>query len=359
MKAKRVRIRDVAAAAGVSATTTSFVLNGQDASISQETRERVREVARRLGYRPHASARALATGRTHRMGVVLNTPYSLLGRGTYHTEVLAGIMSAGPRANYNLLIHSADYPDWETLYDDILSGMSDGVLLIGRETPDPLTDALLKEEFPLVCISYHVDHPGCYAVDCDNVRGGYLATQHLLSLGRSHILALSTPNNNSWQRERNEGMQQAIRDAGLSPAHLTIWAPSASGLSPQEYVAAVAAYLESQHPRPTALFGHDESGSQWLVEHLPALGFRVPEDVAVVSFNSTAISERTRPPMTSVWQPLADIGAAAVEMLAARIDIMLTGRTDGNEIPDRILRFPVRLDVRASTDPHHITAADD
>ena len=94
MRVKRVTIRDVAAAAGVSATTTSFVLNGQDASISLETQDRVRQVAQNLGYRPHASARALATGRTHRMGVVLNTPYSLQARGTYHTQVLAGIMSA-------------------------------------------------------------------------------------------------------------------------------------------------------------------------------------------------------------------------------------------------------------------------
>jgi LacI family transcriptional regulator len=345
-RAKRVRIRDVAAAAGVSATTTSFVLNGQDASISQETRDRVREVARKLGYRPHASARALATGRTHRMGVVLNTPYSLLGRGTYHTQVLAGIMSAGPRTNYNLLIHSADYPDWETLYDDILSGMADGVLLIGRQTPDPLTDALLKEEFPLVCISYNVDHPDCYSVDCDNERGGYIATEHLLSLGHRHILALSNLDDsnldeNSWQRERCRGAARAIQDAGLSPEHLTIWEPEGPDLTPDTYAAAVAAYLDRLTPSPTALIGYDESGAQWLVEHLPTFGRRVPDDVAVVSFNSTTISERSRPPLTSVWQPLDDIGAAAVEMLAARIE--------GRDVPERILRFPVRLDVRAST----------
>src|SRR5579871_2692227 len=199
-RTKRVRIRDVAAAAGVSPTTTSFVLNGRDSSISQETRERVREVARRLGYRPHASARALATGRTHRIGVVLNTPYSLLGRGTYHTQMLVGIMSAGPRTNYNLLIHSADYPDGETLFDDIISGMSDGVLLIGRQAPDPLTDSLLNEEFPLVCVSYNVEHAGCYSVDCDNERAGYIATEHLLSLGHRTILALWDREENSWQR---------------------------------------------------------------------------------------------------------------------------------------------------------------
>jgi LacI family transcriptional regulator len=340
-RAKRVRIRDVAAAAGVSATTTSFVLNGQDASISQETRERVRDVAQKLGYRPNASARALATGKTHRMGVILNTPYSLTGRGAYHTQILAGIMSAGPNANYNLLIHSANYPDWEALYDDILGGMSDGVLLIGRTAPDPLTEALLKEEFPLVCISYNVDHPGCYAVDCDNERGGIIATEHLLSLGHRHIMALANLNENSWQRERRVGAARAIADAGLSSDHLVTWAPAGSDLTPHAYTAAVAAHLDSLTPRPTAIFDFDESGAQGLVENLPTLGIHVPEDVAVVSFNSTSISERARPPITSVWQPLDDIGAAAVQMLAARIE--------GRDIPERILRFPVRLDVRAST----------
>jgi LacI family transcriptional regulator len=343
MRAKRVRIRDVAAAAGVSATTTSFVLNGQDASISQETRERVREVAQKLGYRPHASARALATGRTHRMGVVLNTPFSLAGRGTYHTEVLAGIMSAGPGTNYNLLIHSANYPDWETLYADILSGMSDGVLLIGRDGPDPLTVALLNEEFPLVCISYNLDHSGCYAVDCDNEQGGYLAVEHLLSLGHRRILILSGHKPNSWEQERHAGACRAVHAADLPPECLALWQPDQPAYVAPNWVADIAAYLKVQHPRPTALFGYDETGAQMLVEQLPAFGLRVPEDIAIISYNSTSISERSHPPMTSVYQPLGDIGAEAVQLLAARIE--------GRNSPTRIKRLPVRLDIRASTVP--------
>src|SRR5579859_1532913 len=156
---KRVRIRDVAAEAGVSATTTSFVLNGRDAAIPEVTRQRVLDTARRLGYRPNASARALATGRTHRIGVALNHPYSLTGRPTYHTEVIGGIMSALPHLDYNLLVHSANYQDWHTLHDDILGGAADGVLLVGREAPDPLTFALLEAGFPTVCVNYNVDHP--------------------------------------------------------------------------------------------------------------------------------------------------------------------------------------------------------
>src|SRR5438874_9782857 len=88
MPRKRVRMIDVATAAGVSPTTASFVLNGRDASIPTETKQRVLTAARQLAYRPHAAARALATGRTHRIGIAFNTPDSFSNRDTYFTDIL-------------------------------------------------------------------------------------------------------------------------------------------------------------------------------------------------------------------------------------------------------------------------------
>jgi DNA-binding LacI/PurR family transcriptional regulator len=122
-------------------------------------------------------------------------------------------------------------------------------------------------------------------------------------------------------------------------------------------VAEVAAYVKAQHPRPTAVFGYDESTVQALAEQLPDTGLRVPEDVSIISYNSTGISERSHPPLTSVYQPLGDIGAEAVHMLAARIE-MLAARGQKHDtldsrirIPERIKRLPVRLDIRVTTAP--------
>jgi DNA-binding LacI/PurR family transcriptional regulator len=340
---KRVRIRDVAAEAGVSPTTTSFVLNGRDAAIPEATRQRVLDTARRLGYRPNASARALATGRTHRVGVALNHPYSLVGRGIYHTEILAGIMSALPHLNYNLLLHSADYRDWHALRDDILGGVADGVLLVGREAPDPLTIALLDAGFPTVCVSYNVDHPDCHAVDCDNEQGAYEAISHLLSLGHRQILTSISGAKNSWQRERERGALRAVRERGLPEPVLQPWTWPLSDRPVVERVQEMARFLKEASPRPTALFTEDEHAAQVLAEQLPGFGFRVPEDFSIISFNSTEVSARTRPPLTSVWQPLGDIGAEAARMLARRIA--------GEEVPEKVVRFAIRLDVRASTGP--------
>src|SRR5205085_10823408 len=105
--ARRVRRIAVALAAGVSRTTASFVLNGREAAIPEETRERVIAAATRMGYRPNASAMELATGRTRRIGIILNNP-DLFGSGDmYYSEVLGGITRGALTRNYNLLLHCA------------------------------------------------------------------------------------------------------------------------------------------------------------------------------------------------------------------------------------------------------------
>src|SRR5262249_19082038 len=109
MPSRRVRMKDVAEAAGVSRTTASFVLSGREAGIAPETQQRVRQVAHHLGYRPHAGAQALATGRTRRIGIVLNEPSNFQQGDMYFAHVLAGITSGALRRNYNLLLHSAHY----------------------------------------------------------------------------------------------------------------------------------------------------------------------------------------------------------------------------------------------------------
>jgi LacI family transcriptional regulator len=337
---RRVRMIDVADAAGVSRTTASFVLNGREAAIPPETQQRVLEVAHRMGYHPHAGARALATGKTNRIAIVLNDPDSFGSQDMYLTRIMYGIMRGAVRRNCNILLHSAQHPDWRALYRDILSGTTDGVLLVGRSVGDELTPALLEARFPTVCLSFHVDHPRCYAVDCDNETGAYLALKHLVSLGHRQIAFVYPGQEISWGRERYQGACRALDEAGLSAANLHVHHWQEKFPPKEDWFLSAIEFLKTAQPSPTALVCCEESRVRHLVELLPGVAIRVPEDLSVISFNSTEISERSRPPLTSVWQSLDEVGDSGVEVLMKLI---------ANEAPEpRIHRVPMKLDVRES-----------
>src|SRR5579871_877850 len=212
MSIRRVRMIDVAAAAGVSRTTVSFVLSGRDAGIPQETKQRVLRLARQMGYRHNDAALALATGRTRRLGIVLNDPASFVGADSYVAHILSGVYHGALGCDYNLLMHTARCADWHTLYGEILSGAADGTLLIGRFEKDELTPALLEAGAPVVCVSYQIAHPGCCFVDCDNEQGGYLAVKHLIEQGHTQIGFFYPGETLSWGRERLSGARRAVSE---------------------------------------------------------------------------------------------------------------------------------------------------
>jgi DNA-binding LacI/PurR family transcriptional regulator len=339
----------VAKAAGVSPTTASFVLNGRCDSIPDDTQQRVLEAARKLHYRPHLAARALATGRTRRIGIVLNQPESFSTRDTYFSEVLAGIIQRATEHDRNVLLLSAHYPDWQSLFTDITGGAVDGVLQISRFVSDELTPALLGADFPLVCVSFRTDEPSCLSVDCDNDAGGYIAARHLLDLGHRRLAVLYPGDLLSWGCERMAGIRRAVGECGPKPEDLCVLAWDERELPSKEWVREAALWFRHLRPMPTAIICCDEMRARMIAETLPVMGLRVPEDVSVVSFNSTEISERCAPPLTSVRQPLPEIGRAAVDMLLARIR--------GRPIAEPVVRFPMHLDVRQSTTVPRATAS--
>lgn len=341
MATSRVRLSDVAKAAGVSPTTASFVLNDRCESIPAETQQRVLDAARRLHYRPHIAARALATGRTRRIGIVLNQPESFSTNDTYFAEILAGIIRRATEHDRNVLLLSAHYTTWRSLFADITGGAVDGVLQISRFVSDELTPALIEAEFPLVCVSFRTDDERCLSVDCDNESGGYLAARHLVELGHTRIAVLYPGDVLSWGRERLAGIRRAVAEAGLSPDGLQVRAWDEKRLPEPTWVRDAVEWFRTLDPRPTAVICCDEIRARMVAEMLPVAGLSVPEDVSVVSFNSTEISDRCIPPLTSVRQPLPEIGRAAVDVLLERIR--------GGTFDASVVQFPMSLDIRQST----------
>lgn len=341
MMKRRVSSHDVARHAGVSQSTVSLVLSGRAGTrISPETRQRVLEAAQELNYVINVAARALVTGRTNRIAVVPIHPAGLLDRDRYYGQILSGITVGAMRANHNLLLHSANYPDWQALQGDILNGSSDGALLIGREYDDPLTHALLDAGFPTVCISYHVPHPRCTAVDCDNVAGGRLAIEHLLACGHRNLAFFAPAASEIWVRERHRGAVEALQDAGIDPDSMLVLEQDCAVQS-EDWVARLLERLHSVSPAPTGIFGTEENQTRLLVEALESHDVQVPADLAVVSFNSTELSARARPPITSIRQPLVEIGTEAVRLLHAILS--------GEEHAPGVRRLPVSLDIRETT----------
>lgn len=342
-KPKQIRGADVAREAGVSQSSVSLVLSGRpDTRIPEETRRRVLEAVERLGYRRNSAARSLVTGKSGRIGVVPSHPNSFTNRDYYYGALLAGIMGGVIDRNLNVLLHSSGYPDWKVLFEDVTNGSVDGVILIGRDAGDPLSLALLKAAFPVVFISCYPENLPCHAIDCDNEEGGYLAAKHLLESGYRRLRVLSKGSPTLFNRERQAGMKRAVSEANLPPETLTLLeVPDLNESNGREWTSSVILLLGDYSSVPTALLTGDEWYATRFAKFLSELGFSVPEDFAIVSFNSTEASALCCPPLTSVRQPLYKIGTLACKTLL--------GLIEGEKGVPQVQRLSVRLDVRAST----------
>ncbi len=340
---KRINGADVAREAGVSQSAVSLVLSGKpNTRISAETRRRILEAVERLGYRRNSAARALVTGKSGRIGIVPSHPNAFTNRDYYYGDLLAGMMSGIVDKNYNVLLHAANYPDWKALYEDTTNGNVDGVVVIGRSPADPLSLALCASSLPVVFVSSFPDTVSCHAVDCDNETGGFLAAQHLIELGHRHLAAIFSENGMTFTQERQRGIRRAIQEAGLPlETAFFLQTPGLEETQQLEWTQKLLDCLQKQEVCPTALITDDEWHAVCLARTLPKLGRRVPEDFSLVSYNSTESSALAAPALTSVRQPLPEIGAEAVKILLRLIA--------GEDAVSQVQRMPVTLEVRHST----------
>lgn len=341
--ARRATASDVARLAGVSRAAVSFVLNGRmDIRIPDATRKRVLEAANQLGYTRNAVARALATGRTERVGIVgYHASQYMTGDEDYYLAwVMRGVMRKLYDQGLDAVLHIAHRQEPGELTERVLGGTTDGVLLIGRERDDPVTLALMERHVPFVCINYAPGEGEFWSVDCDNEQGGYLVGKHLLELGHRDLLMMYR-DSYACDQERRQGVLRAMAEAGVQESRLELHDYQALETGPTLETVFPEAF--ALHPEITAVVLNSEWELFPLYSGIQSMGLRVPEDLSVVTFNSTVASSRSTPPATSVYQPLAEIGERAAELLGEIIA--------GKDPEPGIHRFPVRLDVRESTAP--------
>ena len=336
---KRPTSADVAAAAGVSRTTVSFVLNDRaGVTIPESTRRRVIDAATRLGYYPSSVARQLAGGASRALGLVLRQTPEQAANDAVLAETMRGLARAARAANHRVLLETL--APGEGHYADLLrSGRTDGIIVSGPRFDDEELVELVREGFPVVIqgASPGLDVP---SVDVDNFAGARFAVEHLLALGHRRIACITNaPLAYTASSERLAGYREVLAAAGIAEEPELI---AEGAFDAQSGHRAMADIL--RRTTPDAVFVASDVVAFGAFAGLRDAGLSVPRDVSVVGFDAIPLSAYIDPPLTTIRLPAFDLGLAAGRAILQRI----AGRLDA----DRTL-LPTELIVRASTAPRH------
>ncbi|MEU4520275.1 LacI family DNA-binding transcriptional regulator [Amycolatopsis sp. NPDC024027] len=324
-------IRDVAARAGVSVATVSKVIN-ERYGVSAATLARVRAVIDELGYEASLVAQSLRNHRTNVIGILVADlePFS--------TELLKGAADAIRGSGFELVVYSAggrtgDPLGWEKRYLSRLSGtLVDGAVLV-----TPTVSLEVVPGTPVVAVDPHTGPSHLPTIDSDNLRGAQLATEHLLDLGHRRIAFLAGRPDLQSAELRKTGYLRALTAAGITPDEDLI----RIGAYDPEVSAASAHALLTGPDRPTAVFAANDISAIATVGAARELGLAVPDDLSVVGFDNVPESALCSPPLTTVDQPIREMGHRAIRMLIALIN--------GDDVERTHVTLDTGLVVRRST----------
>ena len=328
MTARRVSMADVAVRAGVSGQTVSRVVNGSP-RVDPETRARIEAAMAELGYRPHRAARALRTGRTQTIGLVVSTLASV-----GNSRMLQAVADAAAAREYALTVVTLGADgDVSAAFERLSDQGVDGAIVLNEATERVREADLRAAGLTLVVVdSPRDDRFG--VIETDHAGGAALAVTHLLDMGHETVHHLAGPPSSFAAAERERGWREALTAAGAPVPRVVRgdWT-SASGF------AAASALLRAG---ATGVFAANDQMALGLLRGFADAGRDVPSQVSVVGFDDVADAADYRPPLTTVHQDFDALGSRAV---ASLIDGIEAGTPAGFET------VPTRLVVRASTAP--------
>ncbi len=335
-----VKIKDVARAADVSIATVSYVLNNS-APVSDQTRERVLEAIRILGYRPNSTARNLKASETRMIGYAWHD----VDRGQMNAVLdrfLYQMARVAEAHGFHVLTFVQEPIDPVRSYENLIrTSRVDGFVLAGTDYNDPRISRLMALDFPFVAFGRANAEWNFPYVDVDVQAGIRLAVEHLLALGHRRIACLGWPQGSHNGEERAKGYMHALHEAGISPP--PEWLMRTHNVIGDAYQATHTLLTQPGSERPTAIVALSDVLAIGAMSCIEALGLRIGVDIAVTGFDDDPMSAFLRPPLTSVHQPIDEIAEQVIDMLIARI----AGQRDG----EPSLLFQPQLSVRASSDP--------
>lgn len=372
----KLTIRDIAQLAGVSTATVSRVLNNKP-DVDPTTREHVMKVVQEHGFVPSVTASSLAGGRSPLLGVLVpSLTWPLM------PQIMQSIAEVIEQTSYELVLYSISHrTDRSGLIDRILATrLIDGLLAVypdgiaSAESTEPINREssthlreIYERGFPVVMLDDQ-SLPGPIPwVGPDNRVGAYEAVRHLVRHGHRRIAHVQGPLQYQCSLDRFAGYQQALEEAGIAVDPTLI----AQGDFTTASGRAATTRLLDLAERPTAIFAANDQMAYGVLSVSEAHGLRLPDELAVIGFDDTTLSSHTRPALTTVKQPFAEMGRSAAEMLLALVSApRLFGggaysqmaqpvgtRADlGSRQPTRI-QWPTELVVRASCGSEHAGAS--
>ncbi len=329
MKKRFVTIKDIAEEAGVSINTVSRALNNKP-DVNQETKKKVLEIARRLGYIRNSDAVSFRKGATRTIGVVFED-----SSNPFYAEVFKGIEVSARKYGYQVILMNTerDYINEIQAVDTLLQKRVDGIIISPTQFDSKDIEQLAKLNYPFVILGVHFEGDDLDEVYSNDFKGGYLATKHLLERGRRKILMLNGYMYKSVAQMRYRGHLEALRELGLQP-HLMVEIE-------EGYESAFNKIMELKDADFDAVFCFNDVFAIATLKALRLIGKRVPEDVAVVGYDDISYAEFVQPPLTTIRIDKFLEGIVAFEMLYEKV---LGLRTE----PKRVV-LDVELVVREST----------
>lgn len=330
----RATIQDVAARSGVSTATVSRVLSGSVPARPQ-TRERVLAAARELAYSPSGVARALKRQETRTLGLLVTD----LGN-PFYPEVVRSVEEAAHERGYGLVLcNAADDPGREIAYLDLLvERRVDGIIVASSRATRRHVDALASAPIPVVLVNSGASGSGLPTIDTAHRRGARMAAEHVIALGHRRLAHVTAPASNAAAGQRVNGVRDAMRAAGLRSEDLCV----VQGDGHVEGGANAAADVVAAGA--TAIVCYNDLTAIGVLRALRMRGLRVPEDVSVVGFDDIEMAAWTDPPLTTVRQPVTEMGRLAVGWLTEAL-----GDQQAERRPPAVRHLEPSLIVRGST----------
>ncbi len=304
--------KDVAELAGVHPSTVSRVING-DSRISEKTREKVFLIIKKLGYTPNAIARGLKTKRTYTLGMLIPDITN-----PFFAEIARGVEDAANKNNFNVILcNTDDKLKKERTYLEILKEKRvDGLILGTAHIKDTSILELEKKKYPYILVSRNIEGLEKNCIIVDDVEGGIMATEYLIKSGHRRIAHITGPLQTRSGLNRLKGYKLALKRNWIE--HVDELVEEGDFRIKGGYQA-MKKFLKLAEP-PTAIFAANDLLALGAMQAIQKKNFSIPEDFSIVGFNDIELASFVYPPLTTIRQPMLEMGELAVKMLLRIIE---------------------------------------
>lgn len=331
---RRASIKDIARLARVSHSTVSRALAGSSL-VNEETAGRIRKLAEQAGYRPSAAARSLVTRRSATIGVVVTSIAD-----PFAAEVVLGIEEAANEHDYSVILANSNaQPEREVkVVRSFEERRVDGIIVTSSRVGASYAESLSRTRVPIVLLNNQHPSEFMHSVMIDNFAASRGLTAYLIGLGHRRIAYIGDRYGCQSDAERFGGYRAALEEAGLEVEQRYV----RKGDGKPEAGGAAARALLALKSRPTAIFCYNDMTALGALAAIAARGLRVPDDVSVAGFDDLFVARYSAPPLTTVRQPMREMGRMALETLV---------RLCGGGESQPIVKMAGELMVRGSTAP--------